>query len=101
MTISHGFHATITARPGKGGELVDFLLTSSSAANEDCVVFLVGRSATDPDVVHVTEGWTTEEAHHRFLATDEAQDLVTHLAQLIAGEPEYVDEVPVGGKAAI
>jgi quinol monooxygenase YgiN len=101
MTIGYGFHATITARPGKGDELVDFLLAAPAPANADCVVFLVGRSAADPDVVHVTEGWTTEETHHRFIATDEARDLVARLAQLIAGEPEYVDEVPVGGKAAI
>ena len=101
MSVHHGFHATMTARPGKGDDLVAALLTAPSLSTEDCVVFLVGRSAADPDVVHVTEGWTTEETHHRFFATDEAQDLVARLAPLIAGEPEYVDEVPVGGKAAI
>jgi quinol monooxygenase YgiN len=101
MTISHGFHATMTAQPGKGDELVDFLLKSPSLSNEDCVVFLIGRSAGNPDIVHVTEGWTTEEAHRRFFATDAAQTLVAQLQPLIAGEPQYVDEVPIGGKAAI
>lgn len=101
MTAGYGFHATMTARPGKGGELVDFLLASPSLANEDCVVFLIGRSAADSDVVHVTEGWTTQEAHHRFFATDEAQALVTRLQPLIVGEPAYLDEVPIGGKAAL
>jgi hypothetical protein len=43
---------------------------------------------------------TTEETRRRFFATAEAQDLVARLAPLIAGEPRYVDEVPVGGKAA-
>ncbi|WP_229405949.1 MULTISPECIES: putative quinol monooxygenase [Micromonospora] len=101
MSISYGFHATMTAQPGKGDELVDFLLASPSLANEDCVVFLIGRSATASDIVHVTEGWTTEEAHHRFFATAEAQALVAQLQPLIVGEPAYLDEVPVGGKAAI
>ncbi|MEU0562626.1 antibiotic biosynthesis monooxygenase [Dactylosporangium sp. NPDC006015] len=101
MTISYGFHATMTAQPGKGDELVGFLLTSPSLANEDCVVFLIGRSAGNPDVVHVTEGWTTEEAHHGFFATDAARTLMAQLQPLIAGEPEYVDEVPIGGKEAI
>ncbi|MFG1900321.1 putative quinol monooxygenase [Micromonospora carbonacea] len=101
MTVSYGFHATMTARPGKGDELVDFLLASPSLTNDDCVVFLVGRSAADADVVHVTEGWTTEEAHHRFFATDAAQALVAQLQPLLVGESTYLDEVPVGGKAAI
>jgi quinol monooxygenase YgiN len=101
MTISHGFHATMTAQPGKGDDLVDFLLKAPSISNDDCVVFLVGRSAADRDVVHVTEGWTTPEAHSRFFATTEAQELVARLQPLLVGETRYADEVPVGGKAAL
>ncbi|MCM4084264.1 putative quinol monooxygenase [Paractinoplanes hotanensis] len=100
MTIGHGFHATMTAQPGRGGEVVDFLLKAPSLENDDCVVFLVGRSAGDPDVIHVTEGWTTTEAHSRFFATDAAQGLVAKLQTLLAGESAYSDEVPIGGKAA-
>ncbi|MER5647723.1 antibiotic biosynthesis monooxygenase [Streptosporangium sp. NPDC002524] len=96
----HGFHATMTARPGKGDELVAFLLDAPSLSNEDCVVFLVSRSAGDPDIVSVTEGWTSEEAHGRFFATEEARALVAKLQPLLAGESRYTDEVPVGGKAA-
>lgn len=100
MAVDHGFHATMTAQPGKGDELVAFLLDAPSLSNEDCVVFLVSRSAGDPDVVSVTEGWTSEEAHGRFFATEEAQALVAKLQPLLAGESRYADEVPVGGKAA-
>lgn len=101
MTINHGFHATMTAQPGRGDELVNLLLHAPSLDKDDCVVFLVGRSAGNPDVVHVTEGWTTPEAHSRFFATAQAQDLVAKLQPLLAGESQYTDEVPVGGKAAI
>jgi quinol monooxygenase YgiN len=100
MTIGHGFHATMTAQPGKGDELVEFLLKSPSLENADCVVFLVGRSAGNADVIHVTEGWTTVEAHDKFFVTEAAQALVAKLQTLLAGEPENSDEVPVGGKAA-
>jgi quinol monooxygenase YgiN len=99
MTIGHGFHATMTAKPGKGDELVDFLLESPSIANDDCLVFLIGRSAGNPDVISVTEGWTTIETHDKFFATEAAQTLVAKLQTLLAGEPGYSDEVPVGGKA--
>ncbi|CAN5466521.1 hypothetical protein BH09CHL1_BH09CHL1_05080 [soil metagenome] len=100
MNITHGFHAIMTARPGKGDELVELLLNAPSLSKEDCVVFLVGRSASDPNIVYVTEGWTSREAHGRFFATDEAQALVANLQPLLAGESQYTDEVPVGGKAA-
>jgi quinol monooxygenase YgiN len=100
MKINHGFHAVMTAQVGKGDELVGLLLDAPSLPNEDCVVFLVGRSASDSDVVYVTEGWTSVEAHGTFFATEEAQALVAKLQPLLAGESQYVDEVPVGGKAS-
>jgi quinol monooxygenase YgiN len=100
MSVKHGFHATLTAQPGKADEVVEFLLDAPSLANEDCVVFLVSRSASDRDIVYVTEGWSSEEAHGRFFETQEAQELVAKLQTLLVGESVYVDEVPVGGKAA-
>jgi quinol monooxygenase YgiN len=100
MAVNHGFHATMTAQPGRGDELAEFLLNAPSLPNEDCVVFLVSRSASDPDIVHVTEGWTSQEAHTRFFATEQAQALVATLQPLLAGDSQYIDQVPVGGKAA-
>jgi quinol monooxygenase YgiN len=100
MSLTHGFHATMTAQPGKGDELVEFLLNAPSLPNVDCVVFLVGRSASNPDIVFVTEGWVSQEAHSRFFATEQAQALVASLQPLLAGESQYIDEIPVGGKAA-
>ncbi|MGN9911254.1 putative quinol monooxygenase [Phytohabitans sp. LJ34] len=100
MTVKHGFHATMTALPGKGDEVIALLLDAPSLANVDCVVFLVGRSASNPDVVYVTEGWTSPEAHSAFFATEPAQALVAKLQPLMAGESRYTDELPVGGKPA-
>jgi quinol monooxygenase YgiN len=96
----HGFHATMTAHPGKGDELVELLLAAPSLPHENCVVFLVTRSASNSDVVSVTEGWTSREAHAEFFATEAAQTLVARLQPLLAGESQYTDEVPIGGKAA-
>lgn len=100
MSVEHGFHATMTARPGKGAEVVELLLDAPALPVDDCVVFLVSRSASDPDVVHVTEGWTTAEAHGKFFASEEAQAFVARLQPLLADEGTYTDETPVGGKAA-
>ncbi|MEV6414505.1 antibiotic biosynthesis monooxygenase family protein [Kribbella sp. NPDC051718] len=100
MKITHGFHATMTAQPGKADELIAALLTAPSLPNDDCIVFLVGRSASNPDVVHVTEGWSTEEAHSRFFNSEQAKAFTARIQQLVA-DSEYADEIPVGGKAAL
>lgn len=101
MSIRYGFHATMTAATGKGDALVELLLAAPSLANEDCLVFLVGRSASNPDLVFVTEGWSSQEAHGRFFVSEVAQAYIAHFAPLVAGESVYVDEVPVGGKAVL
>lgn len=104
MKATYGFNAVLTARPGMGDQLVDLLLTGldegSPGSGEHCVVYLVSRSASDPAVVHVTEGWTSEEDHHRAFAGEAAQAIVARTAGLLAEEPSYTDYVPVGGRAA-
>ncbi|MFJ9856386.1 putative quinol monooxygenase [Streptomyces albogriseolus] len=103
MIVHHGFQATLTALPGRGGELAELLLTGmdegGAAASEHCVVYLVSRSASDPDVVHITEGWTSEEEHERLFRGEAAQALVSRISGLLACEPVHSDHVPVRGKA--
>lgn len=105
MDTHYGFNCTMTAKPGMGEHLVDLLLTGLNDGNpgstEWCVVYLVSRSASNPDVVHVTEGWTSEEDHHRIFAGSAAQAIVGQFGDLLAEEPTYTDYVPVRGKAAL
>lgn len=76
-TVQYGFSATLTALSGRGDELVRLVLSGlddgNPAASERCLVYLVSRSAADPDVVHLIEGWTTEEDHHRLFASESAR----------------------------
>ncbi|MER6111569.1 putative quinol monooxygenase [Streptomyces hirsutus] len=103
MNAAYGFNATLTAKPGKGDRLIELLLTGldegAPGASEHCLVYLVSRSASDPDTVHVTEGWTSEEDHHRIFAGEAARAIVAKLGGLLAKESEYTDYVPVRGKA--
>lgn len=103
MNLSYGFQSTMTAKPGLGDQLVDLLRSGlqegNPGASEHCRVFLVCRSASNPDVAHVTEGWTTEEDHHRLFAGPAAQSIVSRFADLLAEEPTYVDFTPVDGRA--
>jgi quinol monooxygenase YgiN len=101
MKATYGFHATMMARPGKGDELIDLLLsatTHGSGASDNCVVYLAGRSAGNSDVVHVAEGWTTRQAHAENFASEPARAFVARIAPLLDGDPQYQDEVPVGGR---
>jgi quinol monooxygenase YgiN len=102
MNATYGFHATMTARSGKGDELVDILLRATTstgpATSENCVLYLVGRSAGNKDVVHVTEGWTTKEAHAENFASEQAKAFLAKIAALVSEGAQYQDEVPIGGK---
>lgn len=77
MNDTHGCHATMTELPGRGDELVEFSLKPAAGrapappSNASCSSWAC-RSAT-PDTVSVTEGWTSKEAHERFLASDAAK----------------------------
>lgn len=78
--------------PGRESESACCVVDGSPHRLRDIAfVFLVGRSAGDPDIVHVTEGWTTPEAHSSFFATTEARALVARLQPLLADEPAYTD----------
>lgn len=105
MTITYGFTSTMTAKPGLGDQVVELLLSGledgNPAASEHCLLYLVSRSASDRDVVHVAEGWTTEEDHHRLFAGEAAQALVARFGELLATDAEYTDLVPIGGKALL
>lgn len=99
--VTHGFHATMSAQPGRGDDLVALLLRAPAFETPDCLVFLVGRSASDRDKVFVTEGWTSQEAHGRFFDSDVAKAYIAELIPLVTGDAVYADELIVGGKAVL
>ncbi|MFT3706167.1 MAG: antibiotic biosynthesis monooxygenase [Archangium sp.] len=105
MKATYGFHATMTARPGMGDALVNTLLTAVApggpAANPECVFFLVSRSGANRDVVQVTEGWTSKEAHAANFGTAQSKAFTAKLGELVGGEATYSDDVPVGGRFSL
>jgi quinol monooxygenase YgiN len=104
MNANYGFTSKMTAKPGMGDQLVQLLLTGldegNPASTEWCVVYLVSRSASNPDVVTVQEAWTTEEDHDRIFGGAAAQAIVAQFADILAAEPTYDDFIAVGGKAS-
>lgn len=103
MSIQYGFQATMTAKEGRADELVELLLSgpiTGPSAHDGCLVFLVSRSSTQPDVVHLVEGWASEEVHHSVFNDPASQSYIARTRDLVA-DAQYADFVPVGGKATL
>jgi quinol monooxygenase YgiN len=101
MTTAYGFQAIMTAQPGKADELIARLLEADALSDDDCTVFMISRSTSNPDVVAVTEGWTSLEAHDKSFYSDAVQAYTESIRKLGAGEVQYSDLAPVGGKAVL
>lgn len=105
MHAQYGFRATMTAAPGKIDELVALLLSAvrndGPATNPHCVLYLVSRANDGSDVVCVTEGWTSKQAHADNFASAAARTLVQKLSPLVTSHTHYGEELPLGGKFSL
>jgi quinol monooxygenase YgiN len=101
MKIGYGFHATMVAQPGKGDALEQLLRDTAAdgpASHPDCLAFLIARSPSNPDVVFLTEGWTSKEIHDEVFSGEVAVTLPAAFAALLAHEATQSDEMIVAGK---
>jgi quinol monooxygenase YgiN len=96
----YGTHGRIVAKPGHGDELAAILLEAAAGleGNPDCLLYVVGRAADDPDSVWVTEAWTDHEAHSASLADPRARALIDRARPIIADFADRAQWTPEGGK---
>lgn len=94
-----GLYNKITTHAGQRDALLAVLLEAASGMENvpGCELYIVNVSPTEPDVVWVTEVWTTQEAHQASLSKDEVKALIQRGRPLIAGG-ERIELVPIGGK---
>lgn len=99
---TYGMHVRFTAVAGEGDALAALLLEAAKGAetDADCRLYLVSRDPDDPDVVFVTEAWTSREAHDAALEVPATRELIGRAMPLIAGPPEATHLLPAGGKGA-
>jgi quinol monooxygenase YgiN len=90
----------MTAQPGQGDALTKLLLEAAEVLgdNADCELYVISRSAADPDAVLVTEVWTSEGAHDASLGDERVRAVIERAKPLIAGMVEPIVMRPVGGK---
>jgi quinol monooxygenase YgiN len=100
MNEAHGMHVRFTTQPGRGDELAGLLLEAADAlrADDDCLLYIVSRSPDDPEIVWVTEAWTSREAQNASLEDEQTRALIGRAMPLMAGRPEAIHLRPSGGK---
>jgi quinol monooxygenase YgiN/quercetin dioxygenase-like cupin family protein len=97
---SVGRYAKATAKPGRGEELAGKLLEVAETLRETpgCELYVISRSASEPDVVWVTELWRSQEQLDAALERPEARAKIPQVLELVReGGFERIDLEPLGG----
>lgn len=86
MTPYFGMHNQFRTQPGQGNALQQILLAAAEGlrANDACLLYLVSRSPDDPDIVWVTEAWTSKAAHDESLQGEDVKAAIQQALPLIA-----------------
>jgi quinol monooxygenase YgiN/quercetin dioxygenase-like cupin family protein len=97
-----GRYVRFTAQPGRGDEVAELLRHAADSLREvaGCELYVINRSASEPDVVWVTELWLNQnalDASLEKLETDEGKAQVAEVGALLAGPPEVTPLEPLGG----
>ncbi|MFF3502340.1 putative quinol monooxygenase [Streptomyces sp. NPDC003247] len=92
---------TMTAHPGKGGELAAVLLRVADGLHgfPGCEIYLISQDAADPDTVHVTEVWRDEASAQAALAAPSRPDgpQPADVLALLSSPPRRTDLTVLGG----
>jgi quinol monooxygenase YgiN len=90
----------LTTRPGRRDEVMEILLEAGRPfqGNPSCLLYLVNADAEDPDVIWVEDLWTSRAEHSVAMNDSEIRPHVARAIPLLAGMPEQIEIIPVGGK---
>ena len=97
---TYGCYVKFIAQPGQRDALVEHLLRAADGVSQvvGCELYLINTSPTEPESVWVTEVWRSQQEHDASLAIESAQEAIKQVLPLLAGSPEKIDVLPVGGK---
>ena len=97
---AYGCYVKFTAQPGRRDTLVDYLLRAAAFVEKaaGCKLYIINTSPTEQECVWVTEVWSSQQEHDASLTVEGAQEAIKQVIPLLAGAPEKIDVLPVGGK---
>jgi quinol monooxygenase YgiN len=93
--MSHDLHVTFHALRGRGADLERLLLDAVDEIGEvPCLKLLqIERRPAEPDVIRVSESWTSRAEHEAFAARPDVRDLIAGVRALCERPPAIVPAV--------
>jgi quinol monooxygenase YgiN len=100
MAESFGMQVRFTTKPGLGDAFSALLLEAAAGLADisECLLYAVSRDPDDGDVLWVNEVWTDQDAHTASLQDARARATIERALPLLAGPPEAIHLLPLGGK---
>ena len=96
--MSYGYLASMKARPGYRGQVVDILLGGVDGLRDaGCDLYVVSVSDTDDSTIWVTEVWQSRQHHQASLSLPETRAAIDKAMPMLTGEFTGVETTVVGG----
>ena len=94
-----GRYVQLKAREGQQDVLVEYMLGVARLLADvpGCELYVINTSAADSNTVWVTEVWSSQAELDASLTLDRVKVTVQQVVSLLAGPPERIDILPVGG----
>jgi quinol monooxygenase YgiN/quercetin dioxygenase-like cupin family protein len=95
-----GRYAKMTAQPGKGDALAAKMLDVARGLRDvaGCELYVVNRSGSDPDVIWVTEQWSSQQQLDEALESPGAREQIQEVLAIVDRDgSDRIDLEPLGG----
>jgi quinol monooxygenase YgiN len=89
-----------TVQDGERDKLADILMEAAESMKniEECEIYLVNTSESEPNSVYVYEVWSNENAHQASLTLEATQTLIKRAKPIITGMERISTLKTRGGK---
>jgi quinol monooxygenase YgiN len=90
----------MTAKPGKRAEVIEIMLESGAAFNDNqnCLLYAVSKDKKDENVLWVQDVWMDADSHQAAMSDTKMQEYVKRAMPLLEGMPEQIEIELAGGK---
>ena len=94
------YHGKLTAKAGQGQELADILVEASKLVRTlpGSRMYVVSRSADEPEAIFITEIWDSKEDHDHSLKLPGVQELIKKAFPILDGMPGRGQELEIIGE---
>jgi quinol monooxygenase YgiN len=100
MNTRYALINKMTVKPGKRDEVINIMLEAGKPFDDNpaCVLYLVYRDASDPQVIWVEDVWTNKDDHAAAMSNPAMRSFIAQTMPLLEGMPEQIEVELAGGK---